>query len=198
MTRRVVFSVVAGGIAAAGILWIGGMAAAQVVEQEHRANAAAHQIASASPTPSTSAAATPSAAPTPDRSERSPGATEPDDADFVPFADRLRPWRAGDHVVTLAQVLAFYGVPGRLSDADPTWYQEKAITASCMAGKGWYYDPRSDARLDMTHRTDPRPPVDPAAQLALGGNTGAGDAYRWQDAGCDGLAVHETGNDDNH
>ncbi|MDF2573376.1 MAG: hypothetical protein K0S05_288, partial [Agromyces sp.] len=33
---------------------------------------------------------------------------------------------------------------------------------------------------------------------AMYGNPGLGAAYRWQDAGCHGYAVHVTGNDNMH
>jgi hypothetical protein len=203
MNRRVVFSIIAGGVAAGAVLWIGGMAAAQIIETRQPATALVAGATTGTPSASASArdddATPPATTPSPGATdEPSPAETGPDPSDFVPFADRLRAWRPGDHVITLEQIHAFYAVPGRLNDADPTWYQEKAIEAQCMAGKGWYYDPRSDWRLDASHRNEPRPPVDPQAQLALGGDTGAGDAYRWQDAGCDGLAVHETGNDHNN
>ena len=196
MNRRVVFGIVAGGIAAGAVLWIGGLAAAQVIESHRPATALT--AGTAAPTPTASGTASADAMPSPGATDPDPAATDAVPSDFVPFADRLRAWRRGDHVVTLAQIDAFYAAPGRLHDADPTWYEEKAITAQCMADKGWYYDPRSDPKVDIAHRADPRPPLDPQAQLALNGNTGGGDAYRWQDAGCYGLAVHETGNDHNN
>ncbi|WP_448006718.1 hypothetical protein [Agromyces bauzanensis] len=53
---------------------------------------------------------------------------------------------------------------------------------SCMADKGFgTVDAGTDEWWD-----------------AMYGDTGAGAAYRWQDAGCSGYATHVTGNDNMH
>jgi hypothetical protein len=177
MSRRAVFSVAAAVIAGAGLVAVGSVAIAQAASHPYMVA----QLVTPAPTFST-----PAAAPTPDAATADPAPTA------SAASPNPRAWQAGDRVVTLQQILDFYATT-KLNDADPTWYQEKAIEASCMKDKGWYYDPR----MDPAHVTKPGP-IDPQARLALYGNTGAGDAYRWQDAGCHGLAVHETGNDDNH
>ncbi len=100
----------------------------------------------------------------------------------------------GQATVTDAEVRAYVATtPWAADDPDNArvWGNEAVITITCMAGKGWYYDPRLPAGLAGYAPDSPE-------MFALGGNTGAGDAYRWQDAGCIGLAVHQTGNDNNH
>ena len=111
----------------------------------------------------------------------------PSDAALTP-----QPLHGTTPTVTDAQITTFaMGV----STDDPAnariWGQEQIIVTHCMAGKGWDYDPRNLSSAPIRD-------WDPAAVLALYGNTGGGDAYRWQDAGCDGYAVHVTGNDNNN
>jgi hypothetical protein len=178
MSRRTVFSIAAAAVAGAGLVAVGGVAVTQAASHP------AVVTAIVSPAPTT-------AAPTADPTTPATPAT-PDPTASASPQPNPRVWRAGDRVVTLQQILDFYATT-KLDHADPTWYQEKAIEASCMKDEGWYFDPR----MDPAHVTKPVP-TDPAARLALYGSTGGGDAYRWQDAGCVGLAVHETGNDDNH
>lgn len=67
------------------------------------------------------------------------------------------------------------------------WTREIILEVHCMAGKGWDYDPLHGGLAGVSPTT--------AEYLALYGDTGVGDAYRWQDAGCAGYAVHATGND---
>ena len=69
---------------------------------------------------------------------------------------------------------------------DAICIQQGVIQVQCMADKGWWYSPIANSIY---------PAGDPSARLAIDGDTGGGDAYKWQDAGCVGLAVHETGMD---
>ena len=102
-----------------------------------------------------------------------------------------------------AEIMA-YAMSAAWASDDPqnakVWGQEQILTVTCMAGKGWDYDPRITLAPFASRAPGEQPTLtwDPAAWLALSGNTGAGDAYRWQDAGCEGYAVHATGNDDNN
>ena len=71
--------------------------------------------------------------------------------------------------------------PSALTEAEEWAAFEEAIR-SCMAEKGFgEFDDGTDAWWD-----------------AMYGDTGAGAAYRWEDAGCSGYATHVTGNDNMH
>lgn len=79
--------------------------------------------------------------------------------------------------------------------------QQDLITGKCMEAQGFpyrfsYYWLRPARSFPPT--TSPYSPGSPAALALWGSESNAGDAYRWQDAGCHGLAVHETGMDDAH
>ena len=95
--------------------------------------------------------------------------------------------KSGESLITDAQISDYYLAqpPSITGDLAYTMLavHEGQIEVRCMADKGWWYDPRYRSGLASGS---------PEA-LALDGSTGAGDAYRWQDAGCYGLAVHETG-----
>lgn len=100
------------------------------------------------------------------------------------IAHRLKP---GEALITDAQISDYYlaqspTIVGDLANTTLAIH-EGQIEVRCMADKGWWYDPRYPSGLESGSPED----------LALNGNTGAGDAYRWQDAGCYGFAVHETG-----
>lgn len=80
------------------------------------------------------------------------------------------------------------------------WLAFQQLVRECMADAGheylhWeWWNPPADASNRF-----PAMPADltseqyAAWQLALHGETGTGEAYRWQDAGCWGAAVHATG-----
>ncbi|WP_157432143.1 hypothetical protein [Agromyces italicus] len=94
----------------------------------------------------------------------------------------------GDHAVAVARAA---GTPlsAPLPEPDPNALtEEEELTAfwgvieSCMAEAGFGLDD------DGT----------PAWELAMYGDTGAGAAYRWEEAGCSGYATHATGNDNMH
>ena len=100
------------------------------------------------------------------------------------IAHTLQP---GEPLITDEQINDYYLAqsPAILGDLANTMLaiREGQLEVRCMADKGWWYDPRYRAGLESGSPAD----------LALNGNTGAGDAYRWQDAGCYGFAVHQTG-----
>lgn len=75
---------------------------------------------------------------------------------------------------------------------------------TCMAERGFEYRIPAVGEVGTSMEDNPAMPEglneeERAAWLdALWGNAGAGAAYRWEDAGCDGYAVHVTGNDNMH
>ena len=80
------------------------------------------------------------------------------------------------------------------------WLEFQQRVRDCMAEAGheylyfewWNPDGSEPQPLDLTEaeRTE--------WNLALHGNAAGGAAYRWEDAGCWGRAVHESGNDNMH
>ncbi|GAA1788508.1 hypothetical protein [Agromyces lapidis] len=94
----------------------------------------------------------------------------------------------GDHAVAVARAA---GTPlsAPLPEPDPealTWEEAAAVyqaeVDACMTEHGFGVDDDGTA----------------AWELAMWGDTGAGAAYRWEDAGCAGYATHVTGNDNMH
>lgn len=94
----------------------------------------------------------------------------------------------GDHAVAVARAA---GTPlsAPLPEPDPdalTWEEEaaaySAVVESCMAELGFGLNSDGTAAWDD----------------AMWGDTGAGAAYRWEEAGCAGYATHVTGNDNMH
>ncbi|KRC61369.1 hypothetical protein ASE14_10810 [Agromyces sp. Root81] len=106
-------------------------------------------------------------------------------------------------------------------DDDPTqpterqvWLDFQDLVRACMTEAGqeylyWeWWNPVYQEPIDLANPDAPRnPPAQPeglteaekaAWTLALDGNAGGGAAYRWEDAGCWGRAVHESGNDNMH
>ena len=94
----------------------------------------------------------------------------------------------GDHAVAVARAA---GTPlsAPLPEPDPNalteaeeWAAFQEAIRSCMTERGFgEFDDGTDAWWD-----------------AMYGDAGTGAAYRWEDAGCDGYAVHVTGNDNMH
>ncbi|RXZ47257.1 hypothetical protein ESP57_11780 [Agromyces fucosus] len=78
------------------------------------------------------------------------------------------------------------------------WLEFQQLVRDCMADAGheylyWEWWNGSQAQpLDLTESERAE------WSLALNGNAGGGAAYRWEDAGCWGRAVHESGNDNMH
>jgi hypothetical protein len=108
-----------------------------------------------------------------------------------PIIDVLR---ADDVPVTYEQFLEFRRAADRLlglCDGEPADCLERAAhadvaMAACMAEKGYYYDPRrAQSLLGLPYE------MGTPEALAMDGDTGSGDAYRWEDAGCYGLIAHE-------
>lgn len=76
------------------------------------------------------------------------------------------------------------------------WVEQQVITANCMQDQGFEYTfTPSWLRASHENLTSPVPLFTPA-WTALVGNTGGGEDYNWEDAGCQGYAVHITGMDD--
>jgi hypothetical protein len=106
-----------------------------------------------------------------------------------PLDDVLRP---DDVLPDHADLLAFFTDINPTDD--PDWARQQAdvhaLVVDCMADAGFWYDPRVVRSLD--------PPriwyvLDSPYGRAFEGSPGAGDAYRWQDAGCFGAAVEQAG-----
>ncbi|MFB9308258.1 hypothetical protein BJY17_002277 [Agromyces hippuratus] len=80
------------------------------------------------------------------------------------------------------------------------WLEFQQRVRDCMAEAGheylyfeWWNPDGSEAQpLDLTEAERAE------WTLALDGNAAGGAAYRWEDAGCWGRAVHESGNDNMH
>ena len=71
--------------------------------------------------------------------------------------------------------------PNAMTEAEE-WATFQDVIRACMAEKGFgEFDDGTDAWRD-----------------AMFGDAGTGAAYRWEDAGCDGYAVHVMGNDNMH
>lgn len=66
------------------------------------------------------------------------------------------------------------------------WASLGSLIVQCMADAGFWYDPRVPPTVVNAAEPD-------GWRAAFGGSTGAGDSYRWQDAGCGGRAIHELG-----
>lgn len=85
-------------------------------------------------------------------------------------------------------------------DEQETWLAFQQLVRECMADAGheylyWeWWNPAPDASNRFPAMPDDLTPEQYAAwELALHGETGSGDAYRWEDGGCWGAAVHATG-----
>ncbi|MDQ0577035.1 hypothetical protein [Agromyces albus] len=76
------------------------------------------------------------------------------------------------------------------------WLAFQRLVRDCMAGAGQGYVMWEWWNTDHSTGTHPGMPTGlteaqaAAWELALDGNTGTGDDYRWEDAGCWGYAVH--------
>ena len=100
-------------------------------------------------------------------------------------ADVLRP---DDLPVTRDELVEYAeGNAWRVSpETAPEWVATQTLIVECMADAGFWYDPRVPPTVMNAE--------EPAGwRETIGGSTGAGDAYRWEDAGCGGWAIHELG-----
>lgn len=81
---------------------------------------------------------------------------------------------------------------------------QRIIESECMKEKGFDYPVEPPYFVGGPAPSEGMwPPTIPedrwdAAFVAMFGDTGGGADYHWEDAGCKGLAVHETGQDDVH
>ncbi|GAA2453870.1 hypothetical protein [Agromyces soli] len=94
-------------------------------------------------------------------------------------------------------------IPRAAEDPDPAnteiWLTQQRIIAQCMREQGYehrytaYWLVSGDPALIQDALGNPS---SDEYTLALWGDTGGGDEYRWEEAGCHGYAVHVTGMDD--
>ncbi|MCM3658828.1 hypothetical protein M3147_16345 [Agromyces mediolanus] len=94
-------------------------------------------------------------------------------------------------------------IPRPADDPDPAnteiWLTQQRIIAQCMREQGFehryaaYWLASGDPVLIRDALGNPS---SDEYLLALWGDTGAGDDYHWEEAGCHGYAVHVTGMDD--
>ena len=179
-TAAVVVAVVAG-TSSVGLLALGG---AQASADENRSAQAAARldvtIRAASVTVPAPASAAPDA-PTPE--------PEPEPEPGYPVYD----------ADTDVKTLDLSGLPeGDSIDNARIWVQQQGIIADCMAEQGYHYTFTLSWERDGSL---PAPYVEPGTTewyALYGSPDNVGDAYRWQDAGCVGYAVHVTGMDDAH
>jgi hypothetical protein len=99
----------------------------------------------------------------------------------------VHPLKPGETLISDDQIRDYYmaqspDIVGDLANVELA-IGEGQIEVRCMADHGWWYDPRYRGS----------PPPDSPEGLALNGHADLGAGYRWQDAGCYGLAVHEVG-----
>ncbi len=88
-----------------------------------------------------------------------------------------------DELVAYAEGNAWRVFPEQVQE----WASIESIVVDCMADAGFWYDPRVPNTVLTADEPD-------GWRLALAGvGTGAGDAYRWEDTGCGGRAIHELG-----
>jgi len=158
--------------------------AVQTAADANRAaeSAARRTLTQAQPTPATQPSA--SAEPTPADPER--------DSEPAP-TPAYRVFDADTDVSTID----LSGIP-EWDDVEnmKVWLQQQAVVADCMAEQGYRYT--FSLYWERPIAAEPSN-GDPGYVHALYGSDGnVGDAYRWQDAGCVGYAVHVTGQDDAH
>jgi hypothetical protein len=93
-----------------------------------------------------------------------------------------------DDVLVTNEQLAEYGRANewRIGPDVDEFVAFNRLVIDCMADAGFWHDPRVFGGANGE-------PLPDGFALALGGDTGAGDAYRWEDAGCRGGATHKLG-----
>ncbi|HXR45741.1 MAG TPA: hypothetical protein VN759_13075 [Pseudolysinimonas sp.] len=185
MTRRLVLTAVGAATLLASAITVAGLVLVGPALAGSGDGTRSGQSASAAP----HAAGTPSpiVPPTPTPTPTVPASAIPTDQ---PLAERLRPLRPGDQPPTLQQLRDFAAA----MQGAPSWADEKAVEVACMASAGYYWDPRTTQRAAMTDPAQSAAPIDAGARLALDGTPST--PYRWQDAGCRGLGIHEKGTGD--
>ena len=185
MNQRAIFSIIAAGaLCVAAITGASAAAIAASRSMPSGINQRAGAVAQPSPTPTL----------VPPLSRPPP---------FAPGTVAGRPLEPSDVLVTEKQIRAvIYFVDEQRRQASPDlppvgtasldiMVTEAQMDVKCMADKGYYYNPITAPRKLSAY-------MSPGASIALWGATGGGDAYRWQDAGCHGQSVHNTGNDNNN
>lgn len=117
-------------------------------------------------------------------SATAPATMPPVDIPGQRWGDVLRP----DDVLVTREQLGEYARANewRIGPNDEEWVAHSSLVIECMAEAGFWFDPRVFGGANGENLPD-------GFALALGGDTGAGDAYRWEDAGCWGYATHVLG-----
>ena len=153
------------------------------------------------PTPTPIPTPTPTPTPTPDPESTPDPAPDPE---YTPIPD------AGDPVVeepTVERVAPGGPTPGAPAPETPpsaedqeAWLAFQQIVRECMAGAGqeylyweWWNPGPDDSNRFPAMPADLTAEEVAAWEAALHGDPAGGDAYRWEDAGCWGYAVHVTG-----
>jgi len=137
--------------------------------------------------PAVSAAASPTPTLTPD-----PGSTAAPGS--LPAAERLRPWRTGDRLVTEQQLRDFHASKSVANQTGPSFerlMETNLYAEDCMKKAGFYWDPRFDPKYGQAGVAFLT--ADPAALAALYG--AAGKSTDWHHKGCDGIGAHLAGLD---
>jgi len=192
MNRRLAFTAAATVALLTAAIVLAGLGVAAVAHALVPASTGSHVTTSPTSRPSPDVTPSASASHLPDPSQDASASNDP--PGDLPLAQRLRPLAPGDRLITEQQLRDFawaYRLHPTQKGVD-AWVAETSIEVTCMAGAGFYWDPRESIYV-MTDPSQPVAPVEPAARLALDGN--AGYPYHWQDAGCRGRAIHETGGD---
>ncbi len=133
-------------------------------------------------------------APVPARSTAAPPTrTPPPDASAPSVAGLIA--KRGAQPRTRAQLHAFVQADPVLA-GNSIWEEQAWLKIGCMAEEGFLYDPITEADRDGSSTGDDglTPAQAVAFQVALYGPQ-TDEPYDWRTAGCDGLAVHETGQD---
>lgn len=173
-------------VALVGILVVAGAGTAIAVQANSSlaqpSNAQGQPVAAtATPQPG---AATPAATPT---GEAAPPATERVDA----YGDRVY-----DHTTDPALIEYPASLTGDELANAKLWVTQRIITAQCMAEKGFDYTFKFHQETSPKDPQKAPYPVGSAGFEALyGTNPTDTGTYDWENAGCDGYAVHVTGQD---
>ncbi|GAA2750080.1 hypothetical protein [Amnibacterium kyonggiense] len=144
-------------------------------------------------TTSTPATTPPVADPTPTNAPTSdaPVPTGTPTAPSTPPATLITP--TGFQRISRAQLHAFVVGLGS-SGNDAVWEEQNWLDIQCMADHGFVYDPIADYRDPLGWKKGLTTAQQQAYDAALFGPPQSG-AYDWRTAGCHGLSVHETGQD---
>ncbi|MGG7462863.1 hypothetical protein [Plantibacter sp. YIM 135347] len=135
-----------------------------------------------------------------------PGATAPPTDDPVPAATPTVAAHDGsvddfgNRIYTNTSDPASVTYPDSLSPEERAraelWVKQQLIVAQCMADKGFDYHFSPYWERNGGDQPTLYPIGTPGALALWGANLTDGTPYNWENAGCDGYAVHVTGQDD--